>query len=99
MFIEPIKPINRIDGFEQVTALESKKNTGMFASLVRSAVGSMQETSAAASQNITDVATGLSDNPSQLLIDSMVANLTTSLVVQLRNKAVEAYNEIIKMSV
>ena len=99
MFIDPIKPINSINGFEQVEAPERKQNTGMFASLVQNALGSMQQTSLTAAQNITDVATGVSDNPSQLLIDSTVASLTTSLVVQLRNKAVEAYNEIIRMSV
>jgi flagellar hook-basal body complex protein FliE len=97
MFIDPISPINRIDGFEEIEA--PKKNTGAFASLVKSAIGSIQETSEKAAMDMTDVATGLADNPSELLVDSTVATLTTSLVVQLRNKAVDAYNEIIKISV
>lgn len=99
MFIDPIKPINKINGFERTEVVENKKSDGMFASLVKNSINSMQETSLIASENIADTAMGLSDDPAQLLIDSTVANLTTSLVVQLRNKAVESYNEIIKMSV
>lgn len=99
MFIEPIKPIKGINGFETIEAPEIKKNTGAFASLVKSAIGSMQETSEAAAQGMADIATGIADNPSDIMVDSTVASLTTSLVVQLRNKAVEAYNEITRMSV
>ena len=43
--------------------------------------------------------TGQSDDMSGLLLDAQKAELSLSLALQIRNKVIEAYNEIMRMQV
>ena len=43
--------------------------------------------------------TGQSDDLSGLLLDAQKAELSLNLALQIRNKVIDAYNEIIRMSV
>lgn len=52
-----------------------------------------------ADQKATDLATGKSDNIHETMLATAHAELTFNLMVQIRNKALEAYQEIMRMPV
>ena len=66
--------------------------------LFRSAVDAVRQTDAARVQTEYQLATGQLDNPSVAMIAATKAQLSVSLLVQLRNRALEAYQEISRMN-
>ena len=68
--------------------------TGMFESVLRSTIDNVKETEAAAVEAEYLMATGQLDNPATLLIAQTKSNIAVELLVQMRNKAMEAYSEI-----
>ena len=69
-----------------------------FSDIFRSAVESVKETDAEKTQMEYLMATGQLDNPALLTIASTKAQLSVELLVQLRNKSMDAYNEIMRIS-
>ena len=63
------------------------------------AVQSVRETDAEKTQMEYLMATGQIDNPALLSIASTKAQLSAQLLVQLRNRALDAYNELMRISV
>ena len=69
-----------------------------FTDIFRSAVDAVKETDAEKTQMEYLMATGQLDNPALLTIASTKAQLSVELLVQLRNKSMEAYNELMRIS-
>ena len=93
--IQPLFPIGGEQPAEQVkgsTALES------FGGIFQSAVDAVKETDAEKTQLQYLMATGQLDNPAELMMAGSKYELSVNLLVQLRNRAVEAYNEIMRIS-
>ena len=63
------------------------------------AIDAVKETDAQKTQMEYLMATGQLDNPALLSIASTKAQLSVQLLVQLRNRAVEAYNEVMRISI
>ncbi len=63
------------------------------------AVRSVKETDAEKTQMEYLMATGQLDNPAALTIASTKAQLSVQLLVQLRNRALDAYNELMRISI
>ena len=68
-----------------------------FSTMLQNGLDSLQQTQATADQLGTQAATGQLTDPAQYMIASTQAQVTTELTVALRNKAVEAFNEIMRM--
>lgn len=75
---------------------ESEKN--IFADLFESAINDVKQTDAEKNQAEYLLATGQLDNPAQLTIAATKAELSVELLVQLRNKALDAYSELMRMN-
>lgn len=99
----------RINGFPQipqidsltkpagsVTPAESAKEFGRFLSEAMGKVEAAQHEAAAASQRL---ATGEIRDVAEVMIASEKATLALQLTVQVRNKVLEAYQEIMRMQV
>lgn len=80
------------------TAPQQKESAGAFTDIFRSAIDAVRETDAEKTQMEYLMATGQLDNPALLTIASAKAQLSVDLLVQLRNKSVDAYNELMRMS-
>jgi flagellar hook-basal body complex protein FliE len=65
--------------------------------MLQHGMDSLQQTQATAEDLGTQAATGQLTDPAQYMIASTQAQLTTELTVALRNKAVDAFNEIMRM--
>ena len=67
--------------------------------LFGAAIDAVKETDATKTQMEYLMATGQLDNPALLSIASTKAQLSVQLLVQLRNRAMDAYNELMRISI
>lgn len=99
MRIEPLKlmPVgSRIAADTVAPVTEEGKS---FSSILKDAIGevnTLQQQSAAASMNL---ATGKLEDISQVTIAAEKASIALQLTMQVRNKVVDAYQEVMRMSV
>lgn len=80
------------------TALDEVKQSS-FGSLFTDLIQNVRDTDAELTQAQYLLATGQLDNPAQLGIASYKAEVSLQMLIQLRNRALEAYNELKNMSV
>jgi len=69
-----------------------------FTDVFQSAVDAVRETDVEVSEMEYLMATGQLDNPAQLLIAQSKASSAVSLLMDLRNKAMDSYNELMRIS-
>lgn len=69
-----------------------------FTSLLQKMVGEVQESQAAVEEGQLLIATGQSDDLHSVMIDAAKAELSLSMLLQIRNKALDAYNEIMNIT-
>lgn len=70
-----------------------------FSDMVEDYVSEVNSLQDEADQALNDIATGKTDNVHRFAIKVSEADLSFRLMVEIRNKLVDAYNEIMKMSV
>ena len=98
--------ISRIAPIASITTPEIAANKspvvgedwGMFDTIFRSAIENVKQTDAAKTETEYLLATGQLDNPAVMGIASTKAQIAVDLLVQLRNKALDAYSELTRIS-
>lgn len=95
-----------VQSFGEVFQAALEQSAGPVADIVEpvtdlfgAAVDAVKETDAAKTQMEYLMATGQLDNPALLTIASTKAQLSVQLLVQLRNRALDAYNELMRISI
>ena len=91
--IAPIKPLETEGG--TAAAAEGEYS---FGDVFRSAVDYVKETDAEKTELQYQLSVGELDNPALLTIASTKNSIAVELLVQLRNQALDAYNEIMRIS-
>lgn len=71
---------------------------GLFKELLNNAINAVNETDQKVIADQAALATGQLDDLHTLMIDVAKADLAVETLVQLRNKALDAYNEIMKIT-
>lgn len=92
----PIAPVPPVTGGAQASPV---RPAGGFAESVAGALESVAGSELAADALVRDVAAGGDTPVHELMIAQTKASLATELLVQTRNRAVEAYQEIMRMQV
>jgi flagellar hook-basal body complex protein FliE len=77
---------------------QPEKEGSPFTDIFQSAIDAVRTTDAEKTQMEYLMATGQLDNPALLTIASTKAQLSVDLLVQLRNKSMDAYNELMRIS-
>lgn len=102
----PIGAVPGISGISSITGSRSVTgdgNTGVadgtFAGKVGNALQSVSNTEKAADLMAQDVAAGGDTPVHELMVATTKATLTVDMLVQVRNRAVEAYQEVMRMQV
>lgn len=72
---------------------------GGFADILRDAVGLAENTETQDRSSALGLLTGEADDVAGVLIDAQESKIALSLTIQLRNKLMESYNEIMNMQV
>jgi flagellar hook-basal body complex protein FliE len=88
-------------GTDGVSGTDSTQSTsgGDFASVLSSSLDQLQATQSNADSLATQAATGNLKDVSDYMIASNEASLATNTVVTLKNQAISAFNEIMRMQV
>lgn len=70
-----------------------------FADTLKDAVGSVNEMQVSADKMAQNLATGKTDNVADVMIAAEKADIALKVMVQVRNKIIDAYQEVMKMQV
>lgn len=98
MEFQSIEPLwNSLNSVNKIDSQEDQQST-MFADIFGSVINNVKETDADKNEKMYELATGQLDNPAELTIASTQAELSVNLLVELRNRALESYNQLIGMS-
>ena len=104
MNINPLSPnlINLLSGdardsFAQV--LTGPSGAGTFSNMLSDAFANAAEMDAADKASGLELLTGQADDLAALMLDAQKADLSLSLALQIRNKFMDAYDEIMRMQV
>ena len=92
--IDRLQSISRLNGAETAVKQENAAAAGTFGSIFQSAIDYVKETDRAKNEAEYLLATGQLDNPAELTIAATKAQIAVELMVQLRNRALDAYNEL-----
>lgn len=99
--MSPIQPLWTQMPLEKTAAtrgVDEKSGGSPFSDIFQSAIDAVKTTDAEKTQMEYLMATGQLDNPALLTIASTKAQLSVDLLVQLRNKSMEAYNELMRIN-
>lgn len=99
-FITPIQPWSSIstdNGIQGAGSGENVQNT-MFRDIFENAVSDVEKTEKNLTQQQYLLASGQVDDPHTVQIAASEAQLSTNMLVQLRNKTLDAYNELMRIS-
>lgn len=96
--ITPIQPL--WTSFSQPGAASSTEGgqPSMFADIFQSMINNVKETDAAKNEAYYALATGQLDNPAVATIIATQATTATELLVQMRDRALDAYSELMRIS-
>ena len=78
---------------------ESNESGKSFADTLKDAVGQVNDLQKKSDRSMQDLATGRTDNVADVMIAAEKADIALRVMVQVRNKVIDAYNEIMKMQV
>lgn len=80
-------------------SLNSAGGTGSFAETLGSAIGEVNQLQKNADKAIQNLATGRTDNIADVMVQTEQADIALKLMMQVRNKIIDAYQEVMKMQV
>ncbi|MGO5053699.1 flagellar hook-basal body complex protein FliE [Lachnospiraceae bacterium LCP25S3_G4] len=98
-FITPISVVNSAKEWQQTTKTSGENGTSMFQDVFRNAINDVKTTEQDLTQQQYLLSTGQSDAAHTVPIAAEKAQMAVELLVQLRNKALESYNELIKINI
>ena len=97
-FITPMKEWNAVGKNDETTGAENGTKS-VFQSVLEDTIQNVYDTQKDVEQKQYLLATGQLEDAHSLPIAQAKAELSLEVMISLRNKAMEAYNEILKMSV
>jgi len=101
MNINPLPP-NLVHLFNtEPVSMDSNRSDGSngFADIMTEAFRTVNQTDAADRASTLQLLMGEADDLSGILIDAQKAELSLQLALQIRNKVIDAYNEVMRMSI
>lgn len=101
--LQSIAPIQMLQSPSKVSDTMSSIDAAggqpsMFSQIFQSMVDNVKETDAARNEAFYALATGQLDNPAEATIAATQASLASDLLIQMRNRALDAYSELMRIS-
>ena len=100
MEFTPITPLQPLFDTTEIQTGRSVEDTGasMFAAVFQSAIDNVRQTNRTQVDLEYKLATGQIDNPAELTLATANASNAALLLMELRNKALDVYNELMRIS-
>lgn len=96
--ITSVEQLSSVFTNKTVEKTQGTEENGLFESIFRDAIDNVKQTDAEKTEAEYLLATGQLDNPAALTIAATKNEIAVELLVQLRNKALDAYSEITRIS-
>ena len=90
---------NLITNFGSSNANKSTASSGSFTDVLNDAISNAQDTEQAVQAQNAQVLTGETDDLHTPIVEAQKAELALNLAIQIRNKVVSAYNDVMNMQV
>lgn len=98
--INTLQPINLNSlGLENVPAADNESSSVSFGSYLKDALDKVNNLQLESEQIGNDFAAGKTDNIHQVMIASEKADIALQFTMQIRNKILDAYSEIMRMQI
>ena len=94
-----IRPFREIDLSPERGSLKPAPSGESFADMLTRAVSNVDGAMKESDQNVQDFVAGKTDNVHDVMISMQRAQLSFQMMVEVRNKAIEAYHEISRMQI
>ena len=99
MELTPIRPIESLwDSTPEVKQTSSDPAGSLFAAVFQQAIQDVRDTNAEQVNLEYQLSTGQIDNPALLTTATSKATTAALLLMEMRNKALDAYNELMRIS-
>lgn len=99
VFINRVDPLQRFNELKQQTGEGQETSSKSFSELLNEALGEVNQLQKVSDENISKVLSGEIKDVHSAMIAMQKADLSFQLVLQVRNKLVEAYREVMRMQV
>lgn len=102
MFIEPIQPLQGLKELKKLdknNGTDDTENNFSFKSVFDNALNNYTDAENQVDQDIYKLSIGETDDLHNLMINTKKAEMSLDLFLQLRSKALDAYNEVMRMGV
>ena len=96
--IDKLSPLTPISPEKNAQEAGSPVEESVFGAIFRSAIDNVKETDADFKEAQYLLATGQLDNPAMAMIAASKSQSAVSLLIQLRNKAQDAYSELTRIN-
>ncbi|MDR1619800.1 MAG: flagellar hook-basal body complex protein FliE [Clostridiales bacterium] len=101
--IAGMEPLSRMEPLSPILSADAKKTNGVaggnFSDILTEAIGRAAEAEAVDQSGMAALLTGEDIEAHTIMNQTTQAELTLNLAIQIRNKVVDAYTEIMRMSV
>lgn len=97
--IQPIAPLWESFPTSRVQEEQKPEGGSAFAEIFKSAIENVRQSEDVVAKAEYQLSTGTLDNPAELSLELYKANTAMNLLVQLRQKALDAYSELSRLSV
>lgn len=98
-FITPIQPINFGEEIGAAQKIAGQSSVSSFKGIFEEAINNVKTTEDDLAGKQYLLATGQIEDAHSVMIASSQAQLAVDMLVSLRNKALEAYNEVMRISI
>ena len=96
--ITPIQPLKAASAQTAAGVSVQDGQSSMFEQIFQSMIDNVKETDAARNEKYYALVTGQLDNPAEATIAAAQALTATQLLVQMRDRALDAYSELMRIS-
>lgn len=96
--IQPIQNAVALNGMQKTAGSASSETDGIFADIFQTAIDNVKTTDTDMNEAQYLLATGQLDNPAEATIAATKATAAVELLIQLRNKALDAYSELTRIN-
>lgn len=98
MDINPIQGITGVQNLSGRQKVNAQGNENAFRDILQTLINNVKETEAVVNEDVAKLAAGEVDDLHTIVINAEKAELALELLTQVRNKAIDAYNEIMKIT-
>lgn len=97
--VSSLKSIGSIGSVNGKSSVTGSGNTASFKEIIKDTLGEVNKLQNQADQSAVDLAAGNIEDVHRAMIDMQKAKLSLDFTVQVRNKVIEAYQEIMRTQV